>query len=241
MLVDDHPLWLETLRQTLERAGVCRIVAEATNGSEALELAATAKPQVVIMDMELPVLDGVKATRRLLADLPETKVLVLSASCEEDLVVRAIRAGANGYLLKTAIADDVADAVTRVASGEMVLPAEVAPIVLAELRGTTKKRPLATVLFTDIVSSTERMAEIGDREWSDLLTQHNKIVSRAIAEFRGRHVDSAGDGVLATFDGPARAIRCACAIRDALRPSGSRCGQDCTPARSSLRERPFEG
>jgi DNA-binding NarL/FixJ family response regulator len=141
MLVDDHPLWLETLRQTLERAGACRIVAEATNGKEAVELAAATKPQVVIMDMELPVLDGVKATRKLLAALPDTKVLVLSASSDEDLVVRAVRAGAHGYLLKTAIADDVADAVRRVASGEMVLPAEVAGIVLAELRGTKKARP----------------------------------------------------------------------------------------------------
>jgi len=96
------------------------------------------------MDMELPLLDGVKTTRRLLADLPNTKVLVLSASSDEDLVVRAVRAGAHGYLLKTAIADDVADAVRRVAAGEMVLPAEVAGIVLAELRGTRKKRPNAS-------------------------------------------------------------------------------------------------
>jgi len=144
MLVDDHPLWLDTLRQTLERAGVGRIVAEATNGKEALERAAETKPQLVIMDMELPLLDGVKATRRLLAEHPDTKVLVLSASSDEDLVVRAVRAGAHGYLLKTAIADDVADAVRRVAAGEMVLPAEVAGIVLAELRGTRKKRPNAS-------------------------------------------------------------------------------------------------
>jgi SARP family transcriptional regulator, regulator of embCAB operon len=140
MLVDDHPLWRETLRQTLERAGVGRIVGEASDGKEAIELAAETEPTVVIMDMELPVLDGVKATQKLIAARPDTKVLVLSASSDEELVVRAIRAGAHGYLLKTAIADDVADAVRRVAGGEIVLPAEVAGIVLAELRGTTKKR-----------------------------------------------------------------------------------------------------
>jgi DNA-binding NarL/FixJ family response regulator len=144
MLVDDHPMWLETLRETLERAGVGRIVAEASNGKEAIQLAADTKPQVVIMDMELPVLDGVKATRKLLADRPSTKVLVLSASADEELVIRAVKAGAHGYLLKTAIAKDVADAVVRVASGDLVLPAEVAGIVLAELRGTTKKRPSAS-------------------------------------------------------------------------------------------------
>ncbi len=144
MLVDDHPMWLETLRETLERAGVGRIVAEASNGKEAIQLAADTKPQVVIMDMELPVLDGVKATRKLLSDRPSTKVLVLSASADEDLVIRAVKAGAHGYLLKTAIAKDVADAVVRVASGDFVLPAEVAGIVLAELRGTTKKRSSAS-------------------------------------------------------------------------------------------------
>jgi class 3 adenylate cyclase len=81
-------------------------------------------------------------------------------------------------------------------------------------------RALATVLFTDVVGSTARIAEIGDRKWSDLLSRHNEIVGRSIAQFRGRHVNSAGEGVFSTFDGPARAIRCAQAIRDALRSIG---------------------
>ena len=78
-------------------------------------------------------------------------------------------------------------------------------------------RVLATVLFTDIVGSTERAAELGDREWAGVLAEHHAIVRRELERFRGREVDTAGDGFLATFDGPARAIRCACAARDALR------------------------
>jgi class 3 adenylate cyclase len=78
-------------------------------------------------------------------------------------------------------------------------------------------RVLATVLFTDIVASTERAAELGDRQWGSLLEQHHALVRRGLERFRGREVDTAGDGFLATFDGPARAIRCACAVRDSLR------------------------
>jgi len=77
-------------------------------------------------------------------------------------------------------------------------------------------RVLATVLFTDIVGSTTRAAELGDRRWRDLLEAHHSLVRRQLERWRGREVDTAGDGFLATFDGPARAIRCACAIRDTV-------------------------
>ncbi len=77
-------------------------------------------------------------------------------------------------------------------------------------------RVLATVLFTDIVGSTARAAELGDRAWRMLLEQHHERVRRQLVQYRGREHDTAGDGFFASFDGPARAIRCACAIRDSL-------------------------
>jgi class 3 adenylate cyclase len=77
-------------------------------------------------------------------------------------------------------------------------------------------RILATVLFTDIVESTSRAAEIGDRRWRELLDAHDEIATREVARFRGRHVKSTGDGMLAVFDGPARGVRCAEAVRDAV-------------------------
>jgi class 3 adenylate cyclase len=79
---------------------------------------------------------------------------------------------------------------------------------------------LATVLFTDIVGSTALAAELGDRRWRELLERHHDAVRRQLARFRGREVDTAGDGFFATFDGPARAIRCACAVTEALRELG---------------------
>lgn len=81
-------------------------------------------------------------------------------------------------------------------------------------------RALATILFTDIVRSTERVAEMGDRAWRDLLATHNALATTIIEQHRGRMVKSVGDGVLATFDGPGRAIRCAQTLRNALRAIG---------------------
>jgi class 3 adenylate cyclase len=81
-------------------------------------------------------------------------------------------------------------------------------------------RVLSTVMFTDIVGSTQRIAEIGDHRWRDVRDQHHAIVRRELARFRGCEVETAGDSFLATFDGPARAIRCACAASDAVRQLG---------------------
>ena len=81
-------------------------------------------------------------------------------------------------------------------------------------------RVLATVLVTDIVGSTQHAARLGDRAWSELLARHHEIVRSELERFRGREVDTAGDGFLATFDGPARAVGCACRIRDAVKTLG---------------------
>ena len=81
-------------------------------------------------------------------------------------------------------------------------------------------RVLATVLFTDIVGATETAARLGDERWRHVLTRHHDAVRRELQRFRGREIDTAGDGFFAAFDGPARAVRCACAIGDAVRPLG---------------------
>jgi pimeloyl-ACP methyl ester carboxylesterase len=86
--------------------------------------------------------------------------------------------------------------------------------------GPEPDRVLATVLFTDIVGSTEKAAALGDRRWRDLLESHHLLVRRELGRFRGREIDTAGDGFLATFDGPARAVRCACAVSDGVRGLG---------------------
>lgn len=103
-------------------------------------------------------------------------------------------------------ADEMADAIEEFLTGAR------APV--------TVDRVLATVLFTDIVASTEKAAALGDRRWRDLLDSHHATIRRNLARFRGHEVKTTGDGILATFDGPARGVRCACAIADEVRPLG---------------------
>jgi class 3 adenylate cyclase len=91
---------------------------------------------------------------------------------------------------------------------------------LGEVANVADDRVLATVLFTDIVNSTRTAAEMGDRDWHALLDAHDAVVRAQLARFRGREVNTSGDGFLAMFDGPQRAIRCAMAIRDAVQPLG---------------------
>jgi class 3 adenylate cyclase len=93
---------------------------------------------------------------------------------------------------------------------------EVEAFLTGERHGPAADRILSTVLFTDIVNSTEQLAELGDARWADLLAQHDDLARRVIERHRGRYIDSTGDGLLATFDGPARAVRCAQALRVAV-------------------------
>ncbi len=97
---------------------------------------------------------------------------------------------------------------------------EVEEFLTGARQGPEPDRVLATVLFTDIVGATERAVELGDRQWRDLLERHHNLVRKELHHFRGREVDTAGDSFFATFDGPARAIRCACAIRDTVASLG---------------------
>jgi len=97
---------------------------------------------------------------------------------------------------------------------------EIAQFLTGQQPEVAEDRVLATVLFTDIVDSTRRAAEIGDRDWHALLDAHDAVVRSQLARFRGREVNTSGDGFLAMFDGPQRAIRCAMAIRDAVQALG---------------------
>ena len=97
---------------------------------------------------------------------------------------------------------------------------EIAEFLTGQQADVADDRVLATVLFTDIVDSTRRAAEMGDRDWHALLDAHDAVVRAQLARFRGREVNTSGDGFLAMFDGPQRAIRCAMAIRDAVQALG---------------------
>ncbi len=122
LIVDDHRLVREGLRRTLEEAGH-DVVGEARDGAEGLDMAAELRPHVVLMDVSMPILDGITATRRMRTRAPAARVVILTMHAEQELVEEARTAGAVGYLLKDASGDEVADAVGAAAAGKQVISA----------------------------------------------------------------------------------------------------------------------
>ena len=133
LLADDHRMLREGLRRSLESGGLT-VTGEAGDGEEAVRLAEEQRPDVVLMDVSMPVLDGVEATRLIRERSPAIRVVMLTMHADADVVARAIRAGASGYLVKDCSIDEVADTVCRVASGETALSPELAASILAEVR-----------------------------------------------------------------------------------------------------------
>jgi DNA-binding NarL/FixJ family response regulator len=153
LLVDDHPVFRRGLRALLASLGTAEVVGEADNGEDAVAMAVELQPDVVVMDLHMPGVTGVEATRRIVATAPGTGVLVLTMFEDDDSVFAAMRAGARGYLVKGADAPDVVRAIDAVAGGEAIFGASVAKRVLAFLT-----RPLSAFdqhLFPDL-STRER-------------------------------------------------------------------------------------
>jgi DNA-binding NarL/FixJ family response regulator len=121
LLVDDHSLVRRGFRRMLEDEADIRVVGEATDGEEAVKLARSLKPQVIVMDCALPGINGLQATRKILQLLPDTLVLMLSMHTEETWVRQAIDAGARGYVLKNAMDLELSSAIRRLVKGETVL------------------------------------------------------------------------------------------------------------------------
>lgn len=159
LLAEDHAVVREGTREILEKDPTLAVVAEAEDGPSVLALAAELRPDVVLLDLNLPVLNGIEVTKRLRATPPVPRILILSAYDDEDYVMAALTAGANGYLLKTAHAREVVAALHAVVRGEVVLDASVAHRVLARARQETPVTGLLTGRELDVL----RLAARGSR------------------------------------------------------------------------------
>jgi DNA-binding NarL/FixJ family response regulator len=133
MVVDDHPMWRDAVARDLAEAGY-DVVATAADGAQALRLTGAVRPDVVVLDLQLPDMSGVDVTRGLRVACPAARVLVLSASGEQQDVLDAVKAGAVGYLLKSAARPEFLDAVRRTADGDAVFTPGLAALVLGEFR-----------------------------------------------------------------------------------------------------------
>ncbi|HYF46568.1 MAG TPA: response regulator transcription factor [Acidimicrobiales bacterium] len=133
MLADDHRMLREGLRRSMTEQGFS-VVGEAADGAQAVDLAHRLQPDVVLMDVTMPELDGVGATREIRASLPNVRVVMLTMHADEDVLASAIRAGASGYLVKDCSTREIAEAVRMAASGETIISPNLAASMLDEVR-----------------------------------------------------------------------------------------------------------
>lgn len=134
LITDDHKVVRRGLRGFLELDPEMEVVGEAANGKEAVEMARRLRPDVVLMDLLMPIMDGIEATKAIRRELPEVEVVALTSVLEDASVTGAIRAGAIGYLLKTTEADELCDAIRAAASGKVQLAPEAAARLVREVR-----------------------------------------------------------------------------------------------------------
>ena len=140
LLADDHSIMREGLQAMLERSEEFEVVGQAKDGMEAVEAASELSPDVIVMDVMMPKKDGVEACREIMESLPDTRVIMLTASIEADAVIEAVAAGATGYLQKVAGMDQLLGMVKGVAAGEMRLPTEVVRRVFDRIRSGAKSK-----------------------------------------------------------------------------------------------------
>ena len=231
MLADDQVLVRAGFRALLDAQDDIEVVGEADDGQAALRMVQELVPDVVLMDIRMPGMDGLEATRRIVQDthLDGTRIVILTTFDVDEYVFEALRVGASGFLVKDTEPDVLLQGVRAVARGDALLSPGVTRRLIGAFAGGQAQglpsgsdgdRVLATVMFSDIVSSTERAADLGDRRWRDELDRHDELVREQLRAHGGREIKTTGDGFLALFDAPARAIRCAVAIRERLRAVG---------------------
>jgi len=141
MVVDDHPMWRDAIERDLTTNGF-EVVAVAGSGGEALARLPVARPDVVLLDLQIPPPDGVRVTAEITRQDPPARVLILSASGEHKDVLAAVKAGATGYLVKSASRDELLEAVRRVAQGHPVFTPGLAGLVLGELQRAPEEQQL---------------------------------------------------------------------------------------------------
>ncbi|MGH3745584.1 MAG: response regulator [Mycobacteriales bacterium] len=156
LVADDHPLYRDGLRTALDAVAGLEVVAAAASGAEAIALAADHQPDVVVMDVHMPDVDGIAATRRIVAESPHMGVLVLTMFDEDESVFQAMRAGARGYLLKGADQEDIVRAVRAVAAGDAIF----GPALARKLIGFFAPRHGAVLPFGQLTAREREVLEL---------------------------------------------------------------------------------
>jgi DNA-binding NarL/FixJ family response regulator len=169
LIVDDHPLVRAGIRAVIEKTVGESEIFDAVDGREALEIAAKTRPDIVLLDISMPGLNGIDAARRFASDLPECKVIMLSMHCNEERIAQCMRAGARGYILKEAAASEVVKAIEAVLRGEIYISSR-APAVVSRVlaRTPTATNPLELLSarqreILQLIAEGQSTKEIGYR------------------------------------------------------------------------------
>ena len=173
MLVDDHQVMRDLLRDALENTGEFQVVAQAADGEEALRVVREAVPDVIVMDVIMPVMDGIEACREITGLLPDTRVLMLTASNEQDAIVRSIAAGATGYLQKYSGKEQLLATLREVAQGEFRIPGNAARRLARAVRSPSGD-----------ASASEQSESLTDREREILKLFAGGLSYQEIGELR---------------------------------------------------------
>ncbi len=222
LIADDHAVVRRGLRLFLDLQEDIAVVGEAADGDEALARAAELAPDVVVMDLVMPGVDGIQATRRLRESSPPTRVLVLSSFADEERVLPALRAGAAGYLTKDSGPAELAQAIRTVHRGDPVLCAEAARRVMSRLSAAARRpEGTATILFTDVEGSTVIVEALGDEEARAVFREHDRLVREVVGQHGGVEVEHEGDSFMLAFSSAPRAVRCAVELQRALERQGA--------------------
>ena len=180
LIVDDHSVVRQGLRMFLGLDPELEVVGEGANGEEAVRLARQLRPDVVLMDLIMPGMDGVKATEILRQELPETEVLVLTSVLEDALVVDAVRAGAIGYLLKDTQADELCRAIKAVAAGQVQLSPQAAARLMQEVRAP--EPPLSNALTGRELAVIQLLAQgLSNKEIAHQLALGEKTIKTHVS------------------------------------------------------------
>jgi DNA-binding NarL/FixJ family response regulator len=221
LLVDDHAVVRRGLRIFLDLQEGLEVVGEAADGAQAVEEAERLAPDVVLMDVVMPGVDGIAATARLRERVPDARVLVLSSFDDSDRVLPALKAGAAGYLMKDTQPDALAEAIRAVERGEPVLASEAMERVLADFRHPHRPpEGTVTVAFTDIEGSTALLEELGEEEARRRFRGHDDLVCRVARENGGVVVEQEGDSFMVAFASARRAVLWAIELQRALAAAG---------------------
>jgi DNA-binding NarL/FixJ family response regulator len=204
VLADDHAVVRKGIREFLEQSGDISVVAEATDGSEAIDLIAEHQPDVAVLDIRMPSLTGIEATRRIKAEYPGVRVLILTAYDDDPYVFALLQAGASGYILKTADSTELVQAVRAVHRGESALDPAVAQKVVQQL---TTGRPLGAQATVEALT---------DRELEVLRLAARGMTNKAIGQDLGIS-DRTVQGHLANIYGKLNANSRTEAVTEALK------------------------